>query len=115
MLDQVAFGISNDDYSDELLKQDISDIEEAGDICLWTEEEGLDAYMEKKYNSEHPGDVYDQGKNVEITLTDIDAIRKMIGNGDLNVRDRANMMDCLAAIEDVLKAQEYRVFYSASW
>lgn len=115
MLDQVAFGIPKDEYSDELIQKEVCDIEEAGDICLWQNEENLDEYMEKKFNQENPGDIYDQGKNVEITKEDIEKIRSLIDSKEFTVRDMPNMMDCLDAIFEVIDGGEYRVFYSASW
>lgn len=115
MLDQVAFGISKDEYSDELIKEELCDIDEAGDICLWQNENNLDSYMEEKFNRENPDDSYDQGKNVEITKEDIGKIRNLIDNKEFEVRDMSNMMDCLDAIFEILENGEYRVFYSASW
>lgn len=115
MLDQVAFGIAKDEYSDELIQEEVCDIEEAGDICLWRNEENLDEYMEEKFNRENPGDSYDQGKNVEITKEDIEKLRALIDSKEFTVRDMPNMMDCLDALSEVIDAGEYRVFYSASW
>lgn len=111
MLDQFAVKIPKEDIiSDTKLKTDAN----AEDVCLWCNEDALNAYMDTLYAKRNGQTFLQEGEYVRIQPNDIEKLIRSFETGKLHVRDTDNMNAALHFIKERLSLGD-SIFYSCSF